>query len=85
MKQKDIGLIMIVVFVSAVFSLFISNAIFASSKNRQQQVEIVQPISASFSKPDPRYFNAQAVDPTKQITIGQSANTDPFSSSTGAS
>lgn len=80
MKQKDIALIAIIIVFSAVISLFVSKSIFASPKNRQQQVEVVQPITADFPKPDSRYFNSHAFDPTKQITIGQNANPNPFSS-----
>jgi hypothetical protein len=78
MKQKDIALIIVIVFVSAVISFFVSKAVFGSPKNRQQQAEVIQPISSDFPQPDPRYFNSQAFDPTKVITIGQNANTDPF-------
>jgi hypothetical protein len=81
MKQKDIALIVIVVIISAILSLFISKAIFASPKNRQQQVEVVQPISANLPTPDSRYFNGNAFDPTQLITIGQNSNPDPFSGS----
>jgi hypothetical protein len=81
MKQKDIALIGIVIIISAFISLFVSKAIFASPKNRQQQVEVIQPITADFPKPDEQYFNSRAFDPTKQITIGQNTNPDPFSGS----
>jgi hypothetical protein len=80
MKQKDIILIAVIVFFSAVVSLLISKAIFVSPKNRQQQVEVVQPITADFPKPDSLYFNDQAFDPTQLITISQNANPNPFSS-----
>lgn len=80
MKQKDIALIVIIVIISAVVSLLLSNRIFVSPKNRQQQVEVVQRISSDFPKPDDRFFNNQAFDPTKQITIGQNTNPQPFSS-----
>lgn len=83
MKQKDIALIVIIVIISAVVSLFVSKAIFVSPKNRQQQVSIVQPITADFPKPDSRYFNSSALDPTQLITIGQNANSNPFSNSQG--
>lgn len=79
MKQKDIALIILIVAIAGVISFFVSRQIFASPKNRQQQVEVVQPITDSFSKPDSRYFNSQAFDPTQTITIGQNANPDPFS------
>lgn len=79
MKQKDIALIIVIVFISAVISLFVSKAIFASPQNRQQQVEVVKPITTDFPEPDKRFFNTNAFDPTRLITIGQNANPDPFS------
>lgn len=80
MKQKDIALIIIVVFFSAVLSYFISNALFVAPKDRQQAVEVVQPITSDFPKPDERFFNDSAFDPTRTIIIGENANTDPFAS-----
>ncbi|HEX4774345.1 MAG TPA: hypothetical protein VH234_02420 [Candidatus Saccharimonadales bacterium] len=81
MRKKDLALIVVIVFISAVVSLFASKAIFASPKNRQQQVEVVKPITADFPAPDTHYFNPQAFDPTKTITIGQNNNNNPFSGS----
>jgi hypothetical protein len=81
MKRKDIALIVVIIFFSAVISLFVSKAIFASPKNRQQEVEVVQPITADFPQTDSRYFNKKAFDPTQQINIGQGGNSDPFSKS----
>ena len=78
MKQKDIALIMIIVFISGVISLVVSKTVFTSPKNRQQQVEVVQPISSDFAAPDTQYFNSQANDPTQLIHIGNSSNPDPF-------
>lgn len=80
MKQKDIALIILIAFISAIVAYFISNAIFAPPKNRQQEVEVVNPISADFPKPDSAYFNNNSFDPTQSITIGGNANPDPFSS-----
>lgn len=79
MKQKDIALIAVIVFFSAVVSFLVSGTIFSSPNNRQQEVEVVQPIGAGFPTPDPAYFNNKAFDPTRQIKIGQGSNPDPFS------
>jgi hypothetical protein len=79
MKQKDIALIAVIVIVSGLISLFVSKALFVSAKDRKQSVEVVQPISADFQEPDKRYFNKDAFDPTKPITIQQNQNSDPFS------
>lgn len=79
MKQKDIALIIVVVAISAVVSFFVSKMIFASPKNRQQNVQVVQPISSDFPSPDPKYFNSKSIDPTQLIQIGNNNNSTPFS------
>jgi hypothetical protein len=81
MKQKDIALIVVVGVISAIASLFLSNALITSPKSRQQKVEVVTPISSSFNTPDKKYFNSESIDPTKLIQIGDNTNTDPFKSS----
>jgi len=82
MKQKDLPIILVVVFISAVLSFIVSRALFSSSSSRRQQVDVVQSISSSFPAPDGRYFNNNAVDPTQLIQVGTNNNTNPFSSST---
>jgi len=79
MKQKDIALIVVVIFISAIVSVVVSKVLFASPAKRQQQVEVVQPISDEFPAPDTHYFNNKAFDPTKLITIGDNTNPVPFS------
>lgn len=80
MKQKDIVLIIVVVFISGVLSLVLSSMFITSPKNRQTKVEIVEPISSDFKLPDKKYFNDQSIDPTQLIKIGDSNNAQPFSS-----
>ncbi|HXR49802.1 MAG TPA: hypothetical protein VN778_02145 [Verrucomicrobiae bacterium] len=78
MKPKDVALIGVIVFISAIVSWFASSAIFVKPKDRQQQVEVVQQITTDFPQPDTHYFNNSAFDPTKLITIGKNNNTSPF-------
>lgn len=78
MKQKDIAVIILVVFFSGVFSYFVSNAIFATPEDLKTKVEVVEPITADFTEPDSRYFNANSVNPTLNITIGDGQNQQPF-------
>jgi hypothetical protein len=78
MKQKDLALIIVIAIIGAIASLFISKIIFVTPKDRQQQVEVVQPITAYFPQPSAEYFNSSSIDPTKLITIGQNANSNPF-------
>lgn len=83
MKQKDIILIVAVVIISGTVSFLLSKFLFSVPKNRQTRVEVVQAIKSDFPQPDVRYFNANSVDPTKNITIGDSSNSQPFNSSNG--
>lgn len=82
MKQKDLALIIVIIAISVVVSLFISKEIIVPSKNNQQEVDVVQPITSDFPKPDSRYFNSSSIDPTQIIIIGQNANSNPFNSPT---
>lgn len=78
MKQKDLALILVVVFVSAVVALVVSRLLFASPHNRQQTAERVDVITAEFIPPSRQYFSPDAVNPTKQIQIGNNSNPNPF-------
>jgi hypothetical protein len=80
MKQKDITLVLVVVFISVVVALVVSRWIFSSPKNRQQTAEVVDVISPEFALPSSKYFNGTSVNPTQQIQIGGSNNPNPFNS-----
>ena len=78
MKRKDVTLILVVVFVSVVISLLLSNLLITSPKNRKEKVEIVEPVTAEFTQPDKRYFNEKSINPTLIIQIGNDNNEQPF-------
>jgi hypothetical protein len=81
MKQKDVALIAVVAIISAVISFVVSNKVFVTSANRQQQVEVVDPINDSFLIPSTKYFNSNSIDPTQVSNIGSANNQNPFSGS----
>ncbi|HZM64562.1 MAG TPA: hypothetical protein VFB59_05500 [Candidatus Saccharimonadales bacterium] len=78
MKQKDIALILVMVFISGVLSFVISGQIFGSPKNREQKAEVVESITAEFPPPPAKYFNGRSINPTQLITIGGGTNPNPF-------
>jgi hypothetical protein len=84
MKQKDIALIAVIVIISGVISIFVSKALFAPPSSKQK-VEVVESISPSFPTPETTYFNAQSVDPTQLIQIGNNNNSAPFNGTSGSS
>lgn len=79
MKQKDIPLIIVSVFVASILSFVLGNFIFGSS-DRKEKVEVAKPITSEFNTPkkDDRYFNASSIDPTQLIRIGDGSNEQPF-------
>lgn len=79
MKSKDWTLIIVVVFISVIASIIVSKAIISTPKNRQQKVEVIDPITSDFPAPDTKYFNSKSVDPTHLIRISTNANNGPFS------
>ncbi len=78
MKQKDLALIIVVVFLSVIVSLFVSKWLINSPKNQHEQVEVTQKLSSNFQQPSSKYFNSKSVDPTQLIRIGDSTNGSPF-------
>lgn len=78
MKQKDIVLIIVVVFISVVSSIILSKFLISTPENRQQQVEVVGSVSEELKQPDEKYFNKDSINPTQQIKIGGDENTKPF-------
>lgn len=78
MKQKDLTLIAVIIIVSALISIILSSVLISSPKNRQQKVEVVEPISAEFTRPDEKFFNKTSLNPTQLIQIGNASNTKPF-------
>jgi len=84
MKQKDFVLLGGVVVVAAIFSLVISNYLFAAPANRQQTVEVIAPINATFTTPSTAYFNSSSIDPTQTIQVNINTNQQPFGAGTAA-
>jgi hypothetical protein len=77
MKQKDIALIIVIVFVSGVASFIISNN-FISPPEHTEEAAVVEPITTEFDEPSERYFNAESINPTQMIQIQEGQNPDPF-------
>lgn len=79
MKQKDIIVIIVVVFIAGLASYFISTKLFVKKGDTEQKAKVVEKISTDFNPPSNKYFNKQSVNPTQKINIGdqQPAPTPP--------
>ena len=80
MKKNDIALIVLIVSVSLVVAYFGAKAIIGDAKNDVVQVEVVEPILPDVVEPSAKIFNKDAINPTVDIEIGNSANAQPFGS-----
>lgn len=78
MKKNDVLLIVVIAIVAGVLSLVISNMLFSTGGKKQLTAQKVDPINSDFQKPDPRYFNPEAINPTQLIQIGDNVNSQPF-------
>lgn len=77
MKQKDIALIIVSAFISAVFAVVLSKFVIAPPQNQHQRVEVVDKISPDFKTPD-KLFTSDSINPTRTITVKPGDNTNPF-------
>jgi hypothetical protein len=78
MKQKDILLIAVIAIVAGLFSFMIANFFFGGQKAYKLSAPTIDKITQEFRLPDETVYNAKALNPTKNITIGDSTNTTPF-------
>jgi hypothetical protein len=78
-KQKDIALIIVIVFVSGVLSFVVSNK-FISPPKHDLKAAKVEPINAEFHTPDSGdpYFNERSVNPTQLIRVQDNSNKTPL-------
>lgn len=78
MKKNDIAVLILVISISIITTYFIGKAIVGEPKDNPVKVERVEKISAEITDPDESIFNAQAINPTVYIQIGQPSNQQPF-------
>lgn len=77
MKQQDIAVVIIIVFIAGVFSFIVSTKFITPSSDKRI-AEVVNPIDPTFTVPDKDVFNAEAINPTVKIEIAPSGNGQPF-------
>ncbi len=77
MKQKDIAVIIVVIFVAAIVSFMLSKVLFGAEK-KDETVEKVEAISTEFPYPSKQYFNKNSLNPSQRVEITNNNNTNPF-------
>lgn len=72
MKKNDIAMIILIVAVSAAIAYGLVGAIPGLKlADEPVKVKTIEKYSSEVAEPDPKTFNANAINPTVDITIGQ--------------
>jgi flagellar basal body-associated protein FliL len=80
MSRKDLTVIIAVAIVAGIFSYALATFMFGGEKTYKLKAPKVEPVSSQFTLPSEQYFNSQALNPTKDIIIGDTTNPSPFQS-----
>jgi predicted metalloendopeptidase len=77
MKQQDIAIVLIIVFVAGLGTFFLAGK-FVSPDSAKQTAETVTAIDPNFTLPDSKYFSTNSINPTLKIEIAPGDNKNPF-------
>jgi hypothetical protein len=71
MKKNDIGIAVIVAVVGTLIAYFALNGILGNPDTASETVEYIAPITSDIRTPNPEVFNAEAINPTVEVIIGE--------------
>ena len=78
MKKSDWAAIILIVALVGIASYFVVGAIMPSPSENPQSVPIATGITSDIVEPSKEIFNADAINPTVRITIGNQSDERPF-------
>lgn len=76
MKQSDVFSIIIIATVGTLAAYFAVNSILGDPNLRSVQIKTLEDISSSLTAPDPELFNANAINPTVEVYVGDCEDID---------
>ncbi len=75
MKKTDIAMVILIASVTVIIAFVVGNQItFLKPPEKGQKVKTIEKISGTVTEPDPKVFNAEAINPTVQTVIGGQAS-----------
>lgn len=75
MKKTDIAMIILIASMAVLVSYFVAKSVIGDANKQSVKVKTAEAISADLSKPDPKTFNSNAINPTVEVTIGGASDT----------
>lgn len=70
MKKTDIAMIILIASISLVAAYFIMSAFLGKYNQHSADIQIIDSISGSIEKPNPKIFYKGAINPTVKAIIG---------------
>ena len=75
MKKTDIAMVILIASVTVIIAFVVGNQItFLKPPEKGQKVKTIEKISGTVTEPDPKVFNAEAINPTVQTVISGQAS-----------
>ena len=66
-------MIILIASVSILVAYFVAKGLVGDVQNQSDKVKVAEPISATVDQPDARIFNTNAINPTVEVIIGDTA------------
>jgi mannitol-specific phosphotransferase system IIBC component len=70
MKKSDIAMIILIASISVLIAYFVAKAVLGDVQNQSVKVKTTEPITSEVVEPDETVFNANAINPTVEVIIG---------------
>ena len=77
MKQQDIAILIVIIFIAGVGTFFLANA-FIKPETQNTTAEVVEPINSDFPLPEAGVFSTESINPTVPIQVAPNSNNQPF-------
>jgi hypothetical protein len=74
MKRTDIAMIVLIAAVSAGLAYFIANSFLGGLTEKSVKVKTIDPITSVIEQPDPAIFNENAINPSVEVNINNTAD-----------
>ncbi|MBR0480741.1 hypothetical protein IJJ46_02880 [Candidatus Saccharibacteria bacterium] len=76
MKQSDIITIILITMIGTIAAGFITNAVLGNPDDASEKWKTIETVSGDLSVPDPEVFNADAINPTVEVYVGNCEDRD---------
>lgn len=78
MKKSDYAILILIIGISLLVAYLLASSIFGDSSSQPVEIKTAQRITTQVEEPNPEIFNDQAINPSVEIKIGDSADKSPF-------